>query len=131
MARGTTPGLLTSPCAQGLLLQNSLHDHGQLQRRLMLRLLLYRRQLEGNTPLFSTRENSWTVLMEYVANNVYESRACILTIMVCVLPLLVTPYANMVPLMPSIEDWTTLLLVLAYTYTDRQNCQACSQYADA
>lgn len=42
--------------------------------------------------------------------------ACVLTIIVCVLPLLVTPYANMVPLMPSIEDCTTLSLVLAYTY---------------
>ena len=45
--------------------------------------------------------------------------ACVLTIIVCVLPLLVTPYANMVPLMPSIEDCTTLSLVLAYTYVSK------------
>jgi hypothetical protein len=39
----------------------------------------------------------------------------VLTIIVWVLPLLVTPYAKMVPFMPSIDDCTTLSLVLSYT----------------
>lgn len=38
-----------------------------------------------------------------------------LTIIVWVLPLLVTPYAKIVPLMPSIDDWTTFSLVAQYT----------------
>jgi len=50
-----------------------------------------------------------------------------LTIIVWVLPLLVTPYAKMVPFMPSIDDWTTLSLVLSYTCMGKGNQQKASK----
>lgn len=61
-----------------------------------------------------TNSKGWSVFLPpHKGWKVCVAYACVRTIIVCVLPLLVTPYANMVPLMPSIEDCTTLSLVLA------------------